>query len=85
MTFKEITADLEDQNSIVTLRRWLDRGDGIALYENHDLGSPLIGHKQWASYGSPDAQLETDTPPLRLRDIGGKINWAYQLIGTCRL
>ena len=36
------------------------------------------------SFGSPAAQLETDHPPQTLPDIGGAINWRYQLIGTYR-
>lgn len=35
------------------------RGDGVAVYENVDLGHPEIGQWQIASYGGPDAQLET--------------------------
>lgn len=36
-----------------------ERGDGVAVYENSDLGHPEIGQWQIASYGGPDAQLET--------------------------
>lgn len=64
--------------------RWLDRGDGAAVYENHDLGHPEVGEPQITSFGSPAAQLETDDPPQRLPDIGGNINWRYQLVATCR-
>jgi hypothetical protein len=64
--------------------RWLARGDGIGVYENHDLGHPDIGHKQFVSFGSAAAQLETDDPPTRLPDIGGRINWRYSLVGTHR-
>lgn len=64
--------------------RWLDRGDGLAIYENHDLGHPELGHIKIVSYGSQTALLETGTPPERLPDIGVDINWRYQLIGTYR-
>lgn len=64
---------------------WLGRGDGIAMYENQDLGHPDLGDKRYVSYGSPAAQLETSTPPTQLPDgIGGTINWRYVLIGTYR-
>lgn len=67
-----------------TVQRWFDRGDGVAVYENHDLGHPELGHRKFLSYGSADAQLETDEPPERLPDIGGAINWRYQLVGVYR-
>lgn len=35
------------------------RGDGVAIYENLDLGHPDIGQWQIASYGGDNAQLET--------------------------
>ena len=66
------------------LNRWLARGDGIAVYENVDLGHPELGHKQFVSYGSPSAMLEREEAPHRLPDIGGAINWRYALVGTYR-
>lgn len=36
-----------------------ERGDGVAVYENADLGHPEIGQWQVASYGSEASQLET--------------------------
>ena len=70
----------------VTVNRmnaWLTRGDGIAMYENQDMGHRELGDKRFVSFGSTAAQLETDTPPDRLPDgIGGTINWRYGLIGT---
>jgi hypothetical protein len=68
------------------LEAWLNRGDGCAVYENKALDSGLLGHKQFVSYGSPAAQLEVgeDMPPMRLPDIGGRINWAYQLVAVHR-
>lgn len=93
--FKELVLDYfgEDQNvtgdGIVFARsvtaqmnKWLERGDGVAVYENHDLGHPEVGTKKFISYGSSVAQLETDTPPNTLPDIGSQINWRYALIGT---
>lgn len=66
------------------IERWLARGDGVAVYRNHDLGHPNLGHVQIVSYGSPDAQLEVDEPPTTLPDIGNAINWRYQLEGVYR-
>jgi hypothetical protein len=66
------------------IERWLERGDGAAIYENHDLGSPEIGMPKIVSYGSPRSQLETDEPPTTLPDIGNAINWRFQLVATYR-
>jgi hypothetical protein len=66
------------------LNRWLERGDGAAVYQNHDLGHHELGHYQIVSYGSPAAQLGAESPPERLPDIGGHINWRYTLAGTYR-
>lgn len=88
MNAEEFTATLRakgyGQAELDTINRWLARGDGAAVYENHDLGHPMAGHIQVASYGSDAAQLETDDPPERLPDIGHQINWRYMLIGTYR-
>lgn len=69
-------------SDVQTINGWLARGDGVAIYENQDLGHPELGAKQFLSFGSPSAQLEVDEPPQRLPDIGNKINWRYSLIGT---
>jgi hypothetical protein len=66
------------------IQRWLARGDGAAVYENHDLGHPGIGLCKIASFGSPAAQLEMTYPPDRLPDTRTDINWRYVLIATCR-
>lgn len=63
--------------------RWLERGDGVAIYENHDLSHPDLGCCKIVSFGSPEAQLETTAPPARLPDIGGQVNWRYALVATC--
>ena len=62
-----------------TITRWVERGDGVAVYVNHDLGHRDLGLRKFVSYGSPAAQLGTDDPPQTLPDIGGDINWRYQL------
>lgn len=64
------------------MNEWLARGDGIAVYENQDLGHPEIGDKRFVSYGSEAAQLETEEPPKQLPDTTTSINWRYCLIGT---
>ena len=82
MTRQELF-EMLDQAHRETVLRWLERGDGVAVYENHDLGHSNAGHRKFVSFGSSAAQLETDDPPRRLPDIG-EINWRYQLISTCR-
>jgi hypothetical protein len=65
-------------------RRWLDRGDGAAVYENHDMSHHELGAGRLLSYGSPAAQIEADYPPDRMPDFPGQINWRYVLVGTCK-
>lgn len=81
MTKSELQLDAEHYDVV---NKWLTRGDGIAVYENHDMGHPQLGHRQFISFGSKQAMLEVDIPPHRLPDIGNEINWRYQLIGTYR-
>jgi hypothetical protein len=72
-------------NTVSQMNKWLQRGDGIAVYENQELGHPEMGDKKFTSFGSAEAQLETDTPPSQLPDgVGNTINWRYRLIGTYR-
>lgn len=75
---------LEDKGVYDTFNRWLDRGDGIAVYENKAMDSANHGHQQFVSFGSAAAQIESETPPERMPDIGTKINWGYMLVGTYR-
>lgn len=83
--FREyVERQYEDQapDVLALVTRWLARGDGAAVYENHDLGHRDLGNCQIVSYGSPAAQLETAEAPERLPDIGGRVNWRYTLVGT---
>lgn len=82
-THDEVLAVVPSEHH-ATIQRWLARGDGIAVYRNAELGHRDLGHAQFVSFGSPAAQLETDTPPQRLPDIGHAINWRYQLDGVYR-
>jgi hypothetical protein len=85
--FREyVERQYEDQAgaALTMIGRWLARGDGAAVYENHDLGHPQAGECRIVSYGSASAQLEAAEPPERLPDIGGNVNWRYALVGTYR-
>ena len=69
------------------INAWISRGDHVAVYENQDLGHPLLGDIKFASYGSHAAQLEVETAeelPARLPDgiPKGAINWRYLLKGV---
>lgn len=75
---------LIDPVAHATVRRWLARGDGVAVYQNTCLDSAAQGHYQLVSFGSEKAQLEVDVPPTRMPDIGENINWRYTLQGVCR-
>lgn len=74
---QEVPAEFHDQINV-----WLARGDGVAVYENQDMGDPNFGQVKLVSFGSPNAQLEMDVPPVQLPDIGAHINWRYRLAGT---
>lgn len=84
------TFTIEEAQSMIepairpVINRWLERGDGCAVYENHAMDGHGHGEKQFVSYGSKQCQLEVEEPPQRLPDIGGMINWKFQLIGTYR-
>lgn len=94
----DLDQEVEKQDYLQAVRelgqRAILRGDGLAIYVNHDLGHPDVGQWQIVSYGSEASQLETrtvieptthfyvhgdDTLPTTLPDIGGRINWRYQL------
>lgn len=81
MTEQELFEMLDSEHH-ATVRGWLERGDGVAVYENVALDSAGLGHRQFVSFGSPAAQLEMAEPPVRMPDIGGSINWKYQLKAT---
>jgi hypothetical protein len=83
MTKDELEAIVDSDAVREAVNRWLAAGKGVAVYENHDLGHPEVGHKQFLSYGAPEAQFE-DEPPQRLPDFPTQINWRYELIGTYR-
>jgi len=67
------------------IERWLSRGDGAAIYTNHDLGSSTVGEPRIVSYGSRNANLEGRVPPVRLPDglPAGAVNWRFQLDAVC--
>jgi hypothetical protein len=74
----------EDMAEIVgKLNAWLARGDGVAVYENHDLGHPELGRIVCLSFGSTGAVFEGE-PPSRMPDLPQLIGWRYQLVGTYR-
>jgi len=84
MLTRNEVADLVGPFNMELIEKWLERGDGVAVYRNMDLGHPEVGRVQAVSFGSPAAQLETNDPPETMPDIGGAINWRYQLIGIYR-
>lgn len=81
-TADEMSRKIDPQNHD-HVNEWLRRGDGIAVYENNDLGSPQLGHARFASFGSDAAQFP-GAPPELLPDFPGEINWRYTLEGVYR-
>lgn len=73
------------KHALELFQAWLQRGDGVAVYANVEIGHPNAGHLKFVSYGSEAAMLENcDEPPSRMPDIGGDINWRYRLKAVCR-
>ena len=62
--------------------RWLARGDGVAVFENHDLGHRDLGQGRLCSYGSAQAQLEPFcarcSQPLERVDVNGLLEFVHQ-------
>lgn len=59
------------------------RGDTIVYYRNEEFGHPDFGQIQVCSWGSAACQLAASQfpeIPTTLPDIGGRINWRYQLV-----
>ncbi len=80
-------ADLKNllpEGSWPQVKVWLDRGDGVAVYQNTALDSAGMGDRRFVSFGSGAALLVDAEPPTLLPDIGGQINWKFQLEATHR-
>lgn len=80
MTVEQLRSEVTSGMDII--ERWLERGDGCAVYENVAFDSGDFGHRIYLSFGSAAAQLEMEEPPTRMPDIGGIIGWKYQLKDT---
>lgn len=57
-----------------TLRSWIARGDGIAVYQNEAFDSAACGQRKFNPWYKDEA-----APPTRLPDTRTAINWAYCL------
>ena len=61
---------------------WLDRGDGVAVYENVALDSSHLGTRYYVSFGSAAAQfanMDASDLPDPFPDTPRRLNWAYRL------
>lgn len=65
------------------IKQWLERGDGVAVYRNEELGHPELGRMRFFSFGGPEAFLP-EKPPAILPDFPDEINWRYVLYGVYR-
>jgi len=66
------------------IEKWWARGDGAAVYVNHDMSSRSVGQVVVASYGSPEAQIPEDVPPRELPCGLMPTAWAYRLEAKSR-
>ena len=95
MTKEEILTELgklyngegaERTHAMGFFERWLDRGDGVAVYENMALDSRNLGQLVFMSYGSEAAQIEEDEAPKIMPDMRMySTPWAYRLKVSFRL
>lgn len=83
-TFLSLLATLPVHSIASVVTAAFERGDGVAFYENHDLSHPMLGDVKAVTFGSADAWMEADEPPMRMPDTPSGINWRYQLTGTYR-
>lgn len=94
LDFEEIEKMLEEGGfepevltaNLALMRRWLKRGDGIAVYQCVALDSAEMGQRKYMSYGSSSAMLKPDVledglPPTRMPDVGRSPGWKYRLEG----
>jgi len=79
-----LAVELDAIGALDQINGWLVRGDGVAVYEAMAMDRSDFGARKYISFGSKEAQLETNDPPQRLPDIGNQINWQYQLVGSHR-
>lgn len=85
--FRSLAETLMDESTWPVIQRWIDREDGVAIYENQDFSHSMLGHRKAVSYGSANAQIEVRTAeelPIKLPDFTDSINWRYRLIGVFR-
>lgn len=73
-----VTKEKVEQDLIVRMKEQGGEGTRWAAYENHDLGHPEPGHRQYITVGPNNTLKEA---PQRLPDMNGRVNWRYQLIG----
>jgi hypothetical protein len=72
--------------SALQIQGWLQRGDAVLIYSNHDLGHPEVGHCVYLSYGSDEAMVPRSRfpePPTAcpVELPHGMMSWRYQLDG----
>ena len=73
MTREDLWKVLDEQHHGI-VQSWLDRGDGVCVYENVKIGHPNSGHQKFVP-----TNTFKDDPPTRMPDMNGQINWRYTL------
>ncbi len=83
MTEAEILERVDPESRPI-VERWLERGDGVALYVNQAMDHSQHGHEVFLSYGSERAQIEESEPPERMPDFPSMLGWPYRLEAKVR-
>lgn len=85
----EQAADKVGPNLRGALEEKLAQGKGLVIYENQDLGHPMLGHAMAFTYGTPEAQFEGDVDSLPqfcpdglAKEITGGLNYRYTLVAV---
>lgn len=60
------------------VQRLRHQGGQWAVFQNHDLGHPMLGHLVFLQYGPENTYK---TPPLRAPDGQYGLGWRYLLVG----
>lgn len=76
-------------STMETIGKWIERGDGVAIYQCQALDRSQLGDRTFLSFGSPNAMLEVESAsdlPSIAPNIGSNLFnlWGYCLEGYYR-
>jgi hypothetical protein len=68
----------EREAALRVIQRWVERGDGVAVYRCRELGRTSAPFRTTVSYGSAQSQIPTEArvPPTAL-PVNVPLQWSY--------